>query len=83
MPHVNLRINDKHRATDKILLRDISELKDTPGFAGPRSGRRQEIRDRDISSGTQNTLILRILSIPVGVVDRLSSAFDGLVGLQK
>ena len=58
-------------------------LKIPPEFVGPRSGRRQQIRDSDISSGTQSTHSLRILTTPVGIAEKLSSAFGGLVGLQK
>jgi hypothetical protein len=58
-------------------------LKIPPGFTGQRSRSREQIRDSDISAGTESTYAGRILSTPVGIVEKLSSAFGGLVGLQK
>lgn len=63
----------------KFFLKTSKSLQDTPGFAEPKSERRQEIRH--ITLGTQSILTLRILPISAGEVESLSGAFEGLRGL--
>lgn len=77
IPHGNQGINDKHRTIDKILLKDIKELTRYPRICWNKI--RKKTRSRTLHILTLGVLV----AITVGAVERLSSAFGGLVGLGK
>lgn len=64
----------------KFFSNASKSLQGTTGLNESRFERRQEVRH--INSGTHSIFALRILVIPVGEVERLTNAFDGLVRMR-